>query len=115
VTPSNPARRGERLWMIATGLGQATPTLITNSAGTGAQNVNLPIIVGVSDRGITPTSARYLVGSIGAYLIEFTIPLDAPTGTDQSLALAAIINNGVDGFSDYKFGNPAFIPSVISQ
>ncbi|MCU1336220.1 MAG: hypothetical protein JWO19_1801 [Bryobacterales bacterium] len=109
VTPSNPARRGERYYMVATGLGQGTPTIITNSAGTGSQNVNLPIVVGVSDRGVPVLSARYLVGSIGAYLVEFQIPADAPTGTDQSLALAALTNNG----TTFVFGNPVFLPGVI--
>jgi len=109
VTAANPARRGETLFLIATGLGLVTPATATNALGTGSQNVNLPIVVGVSDRGTAVLSARYLAGYIGAYRVDFQIPLDAPTGFDQSLALAALINNG----TNFVFGNPLFIPGVI--
>jgi uncharacterized protein (TIGR03437 family) len=109
VTPSNQARQGDRLYLVVTGLGQGTPAIITNSAGTGAQNVNLPIAVGVHDNGVPVLSARYLVGSIGAYLVDFQIPLDAPTGPDQSLAIAARVND-----TTFVFGNSVFLPGVIA-
>jgi uncharacterized protein (TIGR03437 family) len=111
VTSANPAHRGQKYFVYVTGLGQATPTIVTNTTGTG-QNVNLPLIIGLHDGGVTVLSARYLAGSIGAYLVEFQIPLDAVQGPDQALAVAAIINGGVDGFFDYKFGNPLFLPAV---
>jgi adhesin/invasin len=109
ITPSNLARQGDKLLMVVTGLGQATPTLITNSAGTGSQNVNLQIVVGVHDNGVPVLSARYLVGFIGAYLVEFQLPPDAPLGTDQSLAVAARLSDG-----SLRFGNPVFMPGVIA-
>ena len=109
VTPSNQARTGDKLLMVVTGLGQATPTLITNSAGTGGQNVNIPIVVGVHDNGVAVLSARYLAGYIGAYLVEFQLPANAPTGTDQSLAVAARVND-----TTFVFGNPVFLPGVIA-
>ncbi|HSP67088.1 MAG TPA: Ig-like domain-containing protein [Bryobacteraceae bacterium] len=108
VTPSNPARRGERLYMVVTGMGQGTPTIVTNSAGTGTQNIALPVVVGISDRGVPVLSARYLFGSIGAYLIEFQVPTDSPVGPNQSLAVAVLTNNG----TNYVFGNPVFLPAV---
>ena len=110
VTPSNPARRGETLYMVVTGMGQGIPTIITNSAGTGAQNIALPVVVGISDRGVPVLSARYLVGSIGAYLIEFQVPTDSPIGVNQNLAVAALTNNG----TTFVFGNPVFLPAVIA-
>ena len=109
-TPTNPARQGERYYMVVTGLGQVTPAAATNSAGTGSQDVNLPIIVGVSDRGVPVLSARYLIGTVGAYLIEFQIPLDAPIGPDQALAVAALNKRA----RHIVFGNPVFLPGVIA-
>jgi uncharacterized protein (TIGR03437 family) len=108
VTPSNPARRGERLYMVVTGMGQGTPTIVTNSAGTGSQNIALPVVVGISDRGVPVFSATYLFGSIGAYLIEFQVPTDSPVGTNQSLAVAALTNNG----TTFVFGNQAYLAAV---
>jgi uncharacterized protein (TIGR03437 family) len=110
VTPSNPARRGDRLYMVVTGMGQTTPPISTNSAGTGSQNITLPVVVGISDRGVPVLSARYLVGSIGAYLIEFQVPGDSPIGTNQSLAVAVLTNNS----TTYVFGNPVFLPAVAA-
>ncbi len=109
LTPSNPARRGDRLYMVVTGLGQVTPTATTNSAGTGAQNVNLPIAVGINDRAVPVLSARYLAGYIGAYLVEFTVPNDATLGNDQDLLIAALVNG-----TTYVFGNVAFVPGVVA-
>ena len=109
LTPSNPARRGDRLYMVVTGLGQVTPAALTNSAGTGSQNVNLPIAVGINDRGVPVLSARYLFGSIGAYLIEFTVPEDATLGNEQDLLIAALVNG-----TTYVFGNVAYIPGVVA-
>jgi uncharacterized protein (TIGR03437 family) len=108
VTPSNPARRGETLYMVVTGLGQGTPTIVTNSAGTGTQNVTLPVVVGISDRGVPVLSATYLFGSIGAYLVKFQVPTDSPIGVNQALAIAVLTNNG----TNYVFGNPVFLPAV---
>ena len=110
VTPSNPARRGERYFVVVTGLGLVTPAPVTNAAGTGSQDVVLPTVVGLSNNGIAVISARYMAGFIGAYLVEFEVPLDSPIGPDQALAVAA------GPFSDgtYIFGNPVFLPGVIA-
>jgi uncharacterized protein (TIGR03437 family) len=94
--------------MVVTGMGQATPTIVTNSAGTGSQNIALPVVVGISDRGVPVLSATYLFGSIGAYLIEFQVPTDSPIGINQSLAVAALTNNG----TTFVFGNQAYLAAV---
>jgi uncharacterized protein (TIGR03437 family) len=106
VTPSNLARRGEMYYMVATGLGQVTPPTLTDAAGIGNQNVNLPVIIGVDNAGVPVISAQYLPGSIGEYVVEFQIPMDAPTGTDQPLAIAVTLNGQT------VFGNPAYLPGV---
>lgn len=107
VTPSNPARRGETYFLVLTGLGQVSPATTTNAAGIGNQTVNLPVIVGVNNAGVPVTTAQYLVGSIGVYIVGFQIPANAPTGTDQPLAVAVVIGGQT------VFGNSVFLPGVI--
>jgi uncharacterized protein (TIGR03437 family) len=108
VTPSNFLRRGERSFIVVTGLGQVTPATTTNSAGRvdPPQNVNVPVIIGLNNAGITATSAVYLPGSIGVYLVEFTVPLDAAPGVDQPLTMAVQVGG------QFIFGNAAFLPGV---
>ncbi len=109
VTPTNPARRGETYYLVATGLGQTTPPISTNSAGIGGQVVNLQVVVGVNNSGVPvlTNQTQYLVGAIGVYIVGFQIPANAPTGADQPLAIAVVINGQV------VFGNPVFLPGVI--
>jgi uncharacterized protein (TIGR03437 family) len=109
VTATNPARQGEKVYVVTTGLGQASPTLITNSAGTGTQNVILPTAVFLSGRGIPALSARYLFGWVGAYLVEFQVPADSPIGPDQSLI---VIETSADGNSFLGVSNTVLVPAV---
>jgi uncharacterized protein (TIGR03437 family) len=104
VTPSSFAHRGETYWLILTGLGQTTPPIITNAAGTGSQVLpaSAQVVVGVDNFGVPVTFAEYAPGQIGVYVIGFTIPLTAPTGPDQPLAVE--INN--------VFGNAVYLPGV---
>jgi uncharacterized protein (TIGR03437 family) len=109
VTATNPARLGEKVYVVVTGLGQTTPTLITNSAGTGSQNVNLPTAVFLNGQGIPGLSARYLFGWVGAYLVEFQIPSTAATGPDQSLL---VIETSADGNTFLGVSKTVLIPAV---
>ncbi|MBV9401150.1 MAG: hypothetical protein JO062_24445 [Bryobacterales bacterium] len=88
VTPSNLARRGETYYLVATGLGQTTPTASTNAAGAG-QTISNTLIVGVNNAGVPVTSAQYV--AVGVYYIGFQIPLDAPQGVDQNLAIGEVV------------------------
>jgi hypothetical protein len=38
------------------------------------------------------------------------VPPDSPIGTNQSLAVAVLINNG----TTFVFGNPVFLPAVAA-
>ncbi len=110
VTPTNPARLGDLCYVVVTGLGQVTPTAITNSVGKGTENVNVPFIVFLNGHPIAALSARYLFGSVGSYLVEFQIPSDAATGPDQSLLVVGLINDQ----KDFVVGNTVLMPNVIA-
>ena len=105
VTPSNFAKRGQLYYVVVTGLGQTTPPASTDNPGNG-QPVNATIIAGVNNAGVGTGSATYAAGLIGAYLVPFTIPLSAPTGANQALSVAAIVNGQV------IYSNSVFIPGV---
>jgi uncharacterized protein (TIGR03437 family) len=103
VTPSAFAHRGETYYLVVTGLGQTTPPITTNAAGTGSQVLPLSeVIVGVDNFGVPVNLAEYASGQIGVYVIGFQIPLTAPTGADQPLAVE--INS--------VFGNAVYLPGV---
>jgi uncharacterized protein (TIGR03437 family) len=95
VTPTSPARRGDRLRFFAHGLGPVSPTTATNQAGTGDQQVNAQLIIGVNNAGVPGTiTAEYVEGFVGLYLVTFTVPDDAPSGQRISLSMGAV---GTDG------------------
>jgi len=100
VSPVNFLRRGETYSLIVTGLGQTSPTLGTNLTGNG-QSLIVPVIVGVNNVGVQVGSVQALAGQVGLYSVQFTVPINAATGPDQVLAVAAIVN-----------GQPFFASSV---
>ena len=109
VTPDNLARRGERYYLVLTGLGQTTPAIQTNVPGIldQPQDVNLGILVGVGNRGMPVISARYVPGQIGVYTVEFEIPDTHPVGTDQPFVIATQTPDGA-----VTFGNSVFLAGV---
>jgi uncharacterized protein (TIGR03437 family) len=108
ITPANLAHQGDKLYLVVTGLGQVTPAATTNSAGLGVQNANVPMLIFLNNTAINAISARYLFGSIGAYLVEFQIPATFPVGTDLNILPVATANNG----NDFIVGNTTLLPGV---
>jgi uncharacterized protein (TIGR03437 family) len=111
VTPSNPAKRGGTYFMVATSMGQASPAIVTDATGVANQNLLASTIVGVANFGVPVNSAQYLQGSIGVYLISFTIPTTQngapfPTGTNVPLSLGVVIGGQTN------FSAPAALPAV---
>lgn len=106
ATPDNPALQGETVKMYATGLGQVTPPLVTNSPGIAGTDsmVVAPVIIGVANAGVQVISATYARNLIGVYEVTFTIPSPLPNGVPPganvpfALALAqgsqAVFGNG---------------------
>jgi uncharacterized protein (TIGR03437 family) len=107
VTPTNFAVRGQTYYLIVTGMGQTLPATATDSGGIANQSVALQVVVGVNNAGVPVVSATYQEGQIGVYLIGFQIPLTAPTGPDQNLAVAVIVNGQT------IFGNGVLIGGVM--
>lgn len=107
VTPENPARRGEVLRMLVTGLGTVTPSTDTNRAGVPGQAVLSPLIVGINDAGVRVVSAEYVVGMMGIYAVSFEVPFDAAPGAFRSLAIAAEASAG-----ELVFGNSSTIAAI---
>ncbi len=92
ATPENPARRGEKLKMYATGLGQTTPNTGTNRVGVPNQNLIASVTVGVNSEGIDALPTTTLSDTmVGIYEISFELN----SNTAQGLNVPLVI--GVDG------------------
>jgi uncharacterized protein (TIGR03437 family) len=105
ATRENPARRGETIHMLATGLGPVVPQIGTNQVGIPDtdSNVSDAVVVGVNNAGVQVVSATYARDLIGIYDIGFVVPADTPAG-DINLALA------VNLAGTLTFGNGSIIP-----
>jgi uncharacterized protein (TIGR03437 family) len=88
VSNTNRAQRGERLRLYVTGLGQTNPGTGTNRPGTIGQAVAAPVVIGVNNAGVNVISAETLPGVVGAYVVTFEVPAEAPSG-DTVLNVAA--------------------------
>jgi uncharacterized protein (TIGR03437 family) len=107
VTSSNPVRRGQTYYLVATGLGQTTPPAVTNAAGTGQSIPTSALVIGVNNSGVPVLSAQYV--SIGIYYVGFQIPASASTAsTDVPLALVQVV-----GGQNVYDGQGAFLPGGI--
>ncbi len=100
VSASNPARRGDVIRVYLTGMGQVTPSTATNRAGIAGQKVLAPIIVGVNNAGIPLGTAEYMPGVIGIYMVTFTVPTDAPSGSAVPLSFGVTDPNGTNVYSN---------------
>jgi len=91
VTPTTPARKGETVRMYAIGMGQTTPLAETNRVGIADQRLTLPVQVGLeTGKAATVVEAKLAENLIGIYEILFTIPDDAPTGSDLAIACSVV-------------------------
>lgn len=115
LTPSNPAHVGQTYYLVATGLGQTTPAAQTNAPGTGSQTIAASqVVLAIDNVGVPVTSVQYLQGSVGVYIITFTIPNTInngqpfPTGTNVPVTLGGITPAGQTIYDNA----PVAIPSV---
>lgn len=89
VSQANRARRGEVVYLFATGLGAMSPRAATNALGQG-QTVVAPLVVGVNNEGVRVLRAEYAVNMIGVYVVAFEVPATTTPGPNRPLVLAAV-------------------------
>ena len=83
VSASNPARKGDTIVAYVTGLGPATPPVVTNAVPTptvtsiAANN----LVIGIANSGVPLVSAQLSPDLVGVYLVSFMVPNSAPSGT----------------------------------
>ena len=86
VSATNPAELGEEIRLFATGLGQASPVLVTNTPGSG-ERVNAKVLVGLGNEGIE-ADAVYAPTLTGTYIVTFRIPRSIAPGANRPIGVA---------------------------
>jgi len=95
VTPTNPARRGENLTALLTGLGGSIPVVGSNSVAAPG-SITSPqgtVIVGMAGRGVPLLSAQVSPDQVGVWLVQFTVPSDIATG-NQNFSVSVVPTGG---------------------
>ena len=93
VDLEHPARRGETLHALTTGLGPLDPPVGTNSLGGPVPSkVVHELIIGVNDGGVPLVSATYRAGTVGVEDVAFRIPADARTGNDIKFSVGVVLD-----------------------
>jgi uncharacterized protein (TIGR03437 family) len=92
VSLTNPARRGENLVAFATGLGQATSPVGSNSVAAPGAVVSPKgtVVVGMAGRGLPLISAQLSDELLGVWLVTFTVPTDVPQGNNVTFSISVI-------------------------
>lgn len=90
VSPSNPAVRGETVWVFATGLGPLT------ESATGVQTPAYAPVVKLGGSGVSGVTVLY--ASTGVYGVSLTIPATGPAGSVQlQLSVVTDADEVIDG------------------
>ncbi len=108
VSLANPARRGEVIRVLVTGMGPTTPAVGTGSLPVPGSDalVSGQVIAGVNNAGARVVTARLSPNLIGVYEVAFQVPSDAPAGNDVVLSVA--VNAPGDGQT--RFSNGSKLP-----
>jgi uncharacterized protein (TIGR03437 family) len=108
VTLTNPARRGEDIVALATGLGPTTPSVATNSVPSPG-SVAAPqgtVVVGMNGVGVPLIGAKRSEDLPGVFLVTFRIPSDMATGNNVSFSIGVIPQGATTAF----YSAPTRIP-----
>jgi uncharacterized protein (TIGR03437 family) len=105
VSAADPARRGETLRILATGLGPVLPTVKTNQPGVPGQAPFFRPVLKLDGREVERVTAEYAKNLIGVFVVTFEVPEDAAAGPDVPLLLDV-----VEGSGDVHVGVPSRIP-----
>ncbi|MCU1236738.1 MAG: Ig domain protein group 1 domain protein, partial [Candidatus Solibacter sp.] len=108
ISLANPARKGEVVRVLVTGMGPTTPTVGTGALPVPGSDalVGGQVIVGVNNAGARVVTSRLSPNLIGVYEVAFQVPSDAPAGNDIVLSVA--VNAPGDGQT--RFSNGSKIP-----
>ena len=108
VSLQNPARRGEVVRVLVTGMGPTTPSVATGALPVPGSDalVTGQVIVGVNNAGTRVVTSRLSPNLIGVYEIAFQVPSDAPTNNDVVLSVAV----NAPGDAQTRFSNGSKIP-----
>jgi len=93
VSPTNPAQRGETIYVFANGLGQTSPAAVTNTQGAG-QLVTANVVVGLNNKGVPHTKIDYAPGLVGVYIVGVQVPLTTLPGPGQPFGLILVDASG---------------------
>jgi uncharacterized protein (TIGR03437 family) len=105
VDLKHPARRGESLRFLATGLGPLNPPVTSNQRGSSPPSAIVhPITVGIHHSGVPVLYARCAPGLVGVEEVGFQVPKDARSGPAEPFAIFIMINGKA------MFGNSSWIP-----
>jgi uncharacterized protein (TIGR03437 family) len=104
VNEQNPARRGEVVRTYVTGLGPASPAIITGALPVPGSDALVlgQVIVGVNNAGARVVTARVSPNLIGVYEVAFQVPSDAPAG--NAVLLNIVVNAPGDSQSRFSQG-----------
>ncbi|MBL8242132.1 MAG: CHRD domain-containing protein [Bryobacterales bacterium] len=96
VTAAAPARAGEALAIISTGLGQTTPALATGEIPQAANPVTQAVSLTVGGQNATVTGSTTIPGFPGFYLTLFQMPANvAPGSAPVVLRINSLASNTV--------------------
>lgn len=109
VSLENPARRGEQIRVLVTGMGPTTPPVATGALPVPGSDalVSGQVIVGVNNAGARVVTSRLSPNLIGVFEIAFVVPSDAPTG--NNIVLSVAVNAPNDG-GQTRFSNGSKLP-----
>ncbi len=96
--------KGETVRAIVTGMGPLHPGVATNRPARGTEAVMNAVVVGVNNAGVDPLYSVALANTVGAVVVAFEIPLNAPSGSDIPLVIASRPG------ADLVFSNASSIP-----
>jgi uncharacterized protein (TIGR03437 family) len=105
VTAADPARKGDTLRILATGLGPVLPAVKTNQPGVPGQVPFFRPVLKLGGREVEGVTAEYGKNLIGVFVVTFQVPADAAAGLDVPLVLDL-----VEGAGTAHAGTPSRIP-----
>jgi uncharacterized protein (TIGR03437 family) len=90
-SPERPARAGDSVFVLATGLGPGDPPVPDGHAAPDpAIRTAAAPVFRIGDREIPAVSSVLMPGMIGMYLVQFTIPDTVPEGSALPLTLEVL-------------------------